>query len=154
MWFQHHLLSVVFILSFLFFIWIRPLALFFLFVITMQLDNAHINIPGRFSGHLSGFLVLFYYFFAANNWVYTSEIAIDRSNHRRCSLKKVFLKILQISQENTCARVSFLKGSRPRPAILLKKRLWHSCFPVKFAKFLKTPFYRTPPNDYFYIRGN
>ena len=31
-----------------------------------------------------------------------------------------------------------------RPAILWKKRLWHSCFPVKFAKFLRTPFYRTP----------
>ena len=26
---------------------------------------------------------------------------------RRCSLKKVFLKFLQNSQENTCARVSF-----------------------------------------------
>ena len=27
-----------------------------------------------------------------------------------------------------------------RPATLLKKRLWHSCFPVNFAKFPKTPF--------------
>ena len=27
-----------------------------------------------------------------------------------------------------------------RPATLLKKRLWHSCFPVNFAKFLRTPF--------------
>ena len=27
---------------------------------------------------------------------------------RMCSVKKVFLKILQNSQENTCARVSFL----------------------------------------------
>ena len=27
---------------------------------------------------------------------------------RRCSLKKVFLEILQNSQENICARVSFL----------------------------------------------
>ena len=27
-----------------------------------------------------------------------------------------------------------------RPAILLKKRLWHTCFPVNFAKFLRTPF--------------
>ena len=27
-----------------------------------------------------------------------------------------------------------------RPATLLKKRLWHRCFPVNFAKFLKTPF--------------
>ena len=27
-----------------------------------------------------------------------------------------------------------------RPATLLKKRLWHSCFPANFAKFLRTPF--------------
>ena len=26
------------------------------------------------------------------------------------------------------------------PATLLKKRLWHSCFSVTFAKFLRTPF--------------
>ena len=49
------------------------------------------------------------------------------------------------------ARVSFLiklqalSFSRPssnflKPATLLKKRLWHRCFPVNFAKFLRTPF--------------
>ena len=27
-----------------------------------------------------------------------------------------------------------------RPATLLKKRLWRGCFPVNFAKFLRTPF--------------
>ena len=27
-----------------------------------------------------------------------------------------------------------------RPAVLLKKRLWHRCFPVNFAKFLRRPF--------------
>ena len=30
------------------------------------------------------------------------------NNHRRCSIKKGFLKFLQNSQENACARVSFL----------------------------------------------
>ena len=28
-----------------------------------------------------------------------------------------------------------------RPATLLKKRLWHRCFPVNFAKFLRTLFF-------------
>ena len=28
-----------------------------------------------------------------------------------------------------------------RPATLLKKRLWHRCFPMKFAKFLRTTFF-------------
>ena len=55
---------------------------------------------------------------------------------RRCSVEKVFLEISQNSQENTCARVSFT-----RPATLLKKRLWHRCFPVNFAKFLRTPLF-------------
>ena len=38
----------------------------------------------------------------------------------------------------------FTKSSRP--ATLLTKRLLHRCFPVNFAKFLRTSFfYRTPP---------
>ena len=60
---------------------------------------------------------------------------------RMCSVKKVILKISQNSQENTCARVSFFnKVASLRPATLLKKRLWHRCFPVNFAKSLRTPF--------------
>ena len=31
------------------------------------------------------------------------------SSHRKCSVKRVFLEILQNSQENTCVRVSFLR---------------------------------------------
>ena len=57
--------------------------------------------------------------------------------------KKVFLEISQNSQENTCARVSLLiklQALGLRPATLLEKRLWHSCFPVNFMKFLITPF--------------
>ena len=38
-----------------------------------------------------------------------------------------------------------------RPATLLKKRLWHRCHPVNFAKFLKHLLYRTPPHDCLYF---
>ena len=31
------------------------------------------------------------------------------------------------------------KSSKFQPATLLKKGLWHRCFPVNFVKFLKTP---------------
>ena len=34
----------------------------------------------------------------------------------------------------------FNKVEGLRPATFLKKRLWHRCFPVNFAKFLRTPF--------------
>ena len=47
--------------------------------------------------------------------------------------KKVCLKISQNSQENTFAT-------------FLKKRLWHRCFLVNFAKFLRTSFLQ---NKYF-----
>ena len=46
--------------------------------------------------------------------------------------EKVFLEISQNSKEITCDRVSFLTA--------FKKGLWHRCFPVSFAKFLRTPF--------------
>ena len=59
------------------------------------------------------------------------HISNIRRSHR-CSIKKVFSKISQNSRGNTCARiVSFL-------ITLLKKGLWHRCFPVNFAKILKT----------------
>ena len=72
----------------------------------------------------------------------------------RCSVKKVFLEVSQNSQENTCARVSFfcenfetvflLSVQKQPPALseassFIKKRLWHRCFPVNFAKFLRAP---------------
>ena len=52
---------------------------------------------------------------------------------QRCSAKKLFLEISKNSQETP------VSGSL-RPATLLKKRLWQSCFPVNFVKFLRTPF--------------
>ena len=33
----------------------------------------------------------------------------------------------------------FNKVAGLRPVTLLKKRLWHRCFPVNFSKFLRTP---------------
>ena len=49
--------------------------------------------------------------------------------------KKVFLKILQNSQENTSARASFLIKLQARPATFLKKELWRRLFLVNLRKF-------------------
>ena len=60
-----------------------------------------------------------------------------------CSVKKMFLEILQNSEKNTCARVSFLNkgaGLRPEACNFVKKETLHRCFPVNFVKFLRTPF--------------
>ena len=78
--------------------------------------------------------------------------------------KRVFLKISQNSQKNTCVGVSFLIKLRAgleghhlqccfccrasifvdaqhhKPAtFFLRKRLWHRCFPLNFAKILRSP---------------
>ena len=36
----------------------------------------------------------------------------------------------------------FNKVAGLRPTTVVKKRLRHRCFPVKFVKFLKTPFFQ------------
>ena len=77
----------------------------------------------------------------------TGRAYFVRSSHQRCSVKKVLLKNLQSSRENTCARVSFLiklQASQHTVTpwyahVHVKKRLWHRCFPVNFANFLRTP---------------
>ena len=54
-----------------------------------------------------------------------------------CFLKTLYVaevsnrvKILKNLKENTCTRVS-----EALPATVIKKRFWHVCFSVNFAKF-------------------
>ena len=55
--------------------------------------------------------------------------------------RKMFLKNLQNSQENTLCQCLFFKEVAGfRPVTLLKKRLWRRCFPVNFANFVGAPF--------------
>ena len=51
----------------------------------------------------------------------------------------MFLKILKTSQENPCVEAFFNKVAGLDPASFLKRQLQHKCFPVKFAKLLRTP---------------
>ena len=48
----------------------------------------------------------------------------------------MFLKFSQIPKENICGGDTFLKSCNPEDSV--KKRLQHRCFPVKFAKYLRT----------------
>ena len=65
-------------------------------------------------------VTVYYYYYVT----YAQEAIV-----KRYSGNNAFLQISQNSQGNTCSRVSFLK-----------KWIWHSCFPVSFAKFLRIPF--------------
>ena len=55
--------------------------------------------------------------FIKKHWQKPTSQKISEAVVRRCSMEKA------------------------APATLLKKRLWHRCFPVNFAKFLRTPFF-------------
>ena len=66
---------------------------------------------------------------------------ICRSSHRRCSLRKGDLRnFVKFTGKHLCRSVLFNKGLRP--ATLSKKKLWDRCFPMNFAKFLRTPLLR------------
>ena len=64
--------------------------------------------------------------------------------------EKVFLEISQNSQENTCAVVSF--SIKLQALFLLKKRLWHRCVPVNFAKFQEHLFFKSTSGGCFWSK--
>ena len=51
----------------------------------------------------------------------------------------MLLKLSQISLENTCVGVFFNEVAGLRAFNSMKKKFQRNCFPVKFAKFLRTP---------------
>ena len=67
-----------------------------------------------------------------------------RSSHRRCSMKKGVLKnFTKFTGKHLCQSLFFNKVAGLRSTSLLKKRLWYRCFPVNFAKFLRTRFFQS-----------
>ena len=43
--------------------------------------------------------------------------------------------------KHLCQSLFFNEVAGLWPPTLLKKKLWHRCFPVNFVKFLRTPFH-------------
>ena len=65
----------------------------------------------------------------------------DRSSHQRCFLKKDVLKnFAKLTGKHLCQSFFFNNVAGLRLATLLKNTLWHRCFPMNFAKFLRTPY--------------
>ena len=63
-----------------------------------------------------------------------------RSSHRRCSIKKVLLEITQNSQENTCAKVSFLIKFQASGSNFIKKDTLAQVFSCEFCEISKNTF--------------
>ena len=69
--------------------------------------------------------ITFFFFFVAKKTI------LDRSSRPEVFSQKDVLKhFSKFTGKHLCLR----------PATLLKKRLWHRCFPVNFKKFLSTTF--------------
>ena len=54
--------------------------------------------------------------------------------------KNVLTNFTKFTGKHLCKSLFFNKVTGLRPATSLKKRLWHRCFSVNFAEFLRTPF--------------
>ena len=75
---------------------------------------------------------------SAGSWSQILEAIVQR-----CSVKKVFLKIPQNSQENTCVRVSFL--IKLHACNFIKKEILAQVFSCEFCEISKNTFlYSTP----------
>ena len=75
-----------------------------------------------------------------------SILPMSKATIRRCSIKKGVLRIFsKFTGNHLCQSFFFNKVAGPKGFIkkgaleqvcnFIKKRLWHSCFPMNFAKF-------------------
>ena len=74
---------------------------------------------------------------------------IIKSSHQRCSVKKVFLEISWNSQENTCARVSFLIKSCT--CKFIKKETLAQVFSCEFCEIFNNTF--STSNKYWKVHS-
>ena len=72
----------------------------------------------------------------------------SRRSRQRCYIEKV---VLNIHRKTIVLESLFNRLAGFKTCDFLKKRLQHRCFFVKFAKFLRTPFWRTSTNGSFWI---
>ena len=74
-------------------------------------------------------------------WFDVPIIIKNRSSRPKMSCKKGVLKsFAKFTGKHLYQSLFFNKVVGLRFATLLKKRFWHRCFLVNFAKFLRTPF--------------
>ena len=74
------------------------------------------------------------------------QISLRHRTHIRNSHPEVFIikgalrNFAKLTEKHLCQSLFFNKLAALSPATLLKKSLRYRCFPVNFAKFLRTPF--------------
>ena len=74
-------------------------------------------------------------------------ISMIRSSHGRCSVLRGVLKIFtKFTGKHLCQSLFFKKACN-----FIKKGLWHRCFPVNLAKFLRIPIFIEHLRDCLYM---
>ena len=80
-------------------------------------------------------------FFGYSQASSNSTVPIIRSSRSQLFFKIGFLKnFAEFIERHLCQSLFLNKITGLKPAILLKKKLWHRFFGVNFAKFFRTPF--------------
>ena len=69
----------------------------------------------------------------------------------RCSSNRCSLKFRKFHRKTPGLESLFNKVASPQACNLIKKRLQHRCFPMKYAKFLRTPFLQKTSGGCFFI---
>ena len=72
---------------------------------------------------------------------FSTKKEISRSSRPEVSCKKGVLRNFPKFTGKHLSQSLFFNKVAGSPATLLRKRLWHRCFPVNFAKFLRTFFF-------------
>ena len=65
--------------------------------------------------------------------------------------KDILRNFAKFTRKHFLPEFLFLIELQAPPALFLKKGLWHSCFSVNFAKFLRTPFLQNTADGCFWI---
>ena len=76
---------------------------------------------------------------------YTSAIFTEAIVWRYSVGKGVLKSFIKFTGKQLCKSLFSNKVAGLRPETLSKKRLWHRCFPVNFAKLLRTTFFYSTP---------
>ena len=71
-----------------------------------------------------------------------NSLSLSEISHQSCSIIKAVLRnFAKFTGKHLYQSLFFNEVAGLRPATLLKMRLWHRCFSVNFAKFLRTNFF-------------
>ena len=105
--------------------------------ICLAARNGRLNWNFTFINAIAVSLFLLQLSFTCNRAFYFS---IGRNLWRHISFSFTCFSYYRKHPNNRRSRPEVFCRKGLRPAPLLKRRVWHRCFPVNFTKFLRTPF--------------